>query len=57
MTQVVMMQRQTPDQSSVLVGSEAKNPLPTSKNRNWEDVAGLSWLIIEDQDKYGIDTI
>ena len=57
MTQVVVMQRQTPDQSSVLVGSEAKNPLPTSRNRSWEEIAGLSWLIIEDPDKYGIDII
>ena len=57
MTQVIVMQRQTSDQSSVLVGSEAKNPLPASSKRNWEDIAGLSWLIIEDQDKYDNDTI
>ena len=57
MTQVVVMQRHTPDQSSVLVGSEAQNPLPTSSNKNWEDIAGLSWLILEEFDKYGLDPI
>lgn len=55
MTQVVVMQRQTPSLSSVLLGSETKNPLPTSSKRSWEDLAGLSWLILEDLDKYGLD--
>lgn len=57
MTQVVLMKKQTPSQSSVLVGSEAENPLPTSSHRSWEEIAGLSWLFIEDNDKYQIDTI
>lgn len=57
MTQVVLMKKQTPSQSSVLVGSEAENPLPTSSHRSWEEIAGLSWLFIEDNDKYQMDII
>ena len=55
MSQIVLTQRQTTDQPSVLIGSEAKNPLPTSSKRSWDDLAGLSWLILEDLDKYGLD--
>jgi len=50
MTQVVMLQRQTPEQSSALMGSEAKNPLPINGYGSWEDVAGLSWIFLEDSD-------
>lgn len=58
MTQVVLFtDRQKNNQSAELAGNEAKNPLPKSSKRNWEDIAGLSWLIIEDQDKYDNDTI
>lgn len=55
MTQVVVMQKLTPSKSSFLVGSEAKNPLPARSNLSWEDLAGLSWLILENHNKYGLD--
>ena len=57
MTQVVVMQRQPQDQSSVFVGSETKNSFPTNSQRFWEDFAGLSWLIIKDPQKYAMDAI
>ncbi|MDX1442089.1 MAG: hypothetical protein R3237_06495 [Nitrosopumilaceae archaeon] len=57
MTQVVVMQRKTPEHSSVLVESEAKNPLSTYRNKGWEEFAGLSWLLLEEPDKYGLESI
>lgn len=41
---------QNPDNLVSMVGSEAKNPLPTKTRGNfsWDDIAGLSWIFIED---------
>lgn len=50
MTQVIMLQRQTPEQSSAMMGSEAKRPLPINSAGSWEDVAGLSWIFLGDSD-------
>lgn len=47
MTQVVVMQRQIPEQTSVLEGNEFKNLLLGSK-LSWEDFAGLSWIFFDD---------
>lgn len=57
MTQVVLMKKQTLDQSSVLLGSEGKHLLSQNDEGSWVDIAGLSWLIIEDQAKYEMDAI
>lgn len=56
MTQVVVIQKQTPDKSYSLVGSEAKNPLPSS-NLSWEDVAGLSWIFIDEFDQFYLEKL
>ncbi|MDX1441552.1 MAG: hypothetical protein R3237_03760 [Nitrosopumilaceae archaeon] len=48
MSQAVVVQRQKPDQSSVLVGTEAKNPVPSMTNPTWEEIRGLSWVFFED---------
>ena len=48
MTQVAMMQRQTTDQSSVLVGIEAENPIPSRAIPSWQEIRGLSWIFYED---------
>ncbi len=39
---------QKPDIESFPGGSEAKNPLPTGVNEPWMEVAGLSWIFLED---------
>ena len=39
-----VLQAQRP--SHHLVGSETKNPLPT--NSKWSDIAGLSWIFLDD---------
>ena len=47
MTQVVVMQRQTPKPSCVLDESEAKKPHSSSSNLSWTDFAGLPWLTMK----------
>ena len=40
---------QKPNLSSVnLVGREAKNPLLTSMSYDWTDMAGLSWIFVDE---------
>ncbi len=56
MTQVVVMLRQTPDQSPILIQSEVKNHPLTSSSRSLKDIVGLSWLIPDDHETYGLDT-
>jgi hypothetical protein len=38
-----------------LVGSEAKNSLPSraKENTSWTDVAGLSWILLDDPLNFG----
>ena len=55
MTQAVL-QIQKSDRSAGLIGSEAKNPLSINSNRNWEDIAGLSWILLEESHKYNLDS-
>jgi len=51
MTQVVLFtDRQTNNQLSGLVGSEAKNPLLINSNNSWTDIAGLSWIFFGDDE-------
>ena len=39
---------------SEMVGSEAKNPLPTISGMSWTDIAGLSWIFTRsDPEDYG----
>jgi len=57
MTQVVLIQRQTLDPPSVLIGSEAKNPLPICSHISWKEISGLSWLVIENPENYGNEEI
>ena len=50
MTQQIMLNThsQKTNQDHILVGSEAKNPLPsTTHETNAMDVLGLSWIFIE----------
>ena len=39
---------QKPDIESSPVGSEAKNPLPAGTKEPWLEVAGLSWLLVDE---------
>ena len=49
MTQILVNKyNQIPNQSFSLVGTEAKNPVPTSSIPNWEEIRGLSWVFYED---------
>ncbi len=53
MTQVIVLNKvQTYSQSFILPGSEAKNPLPAGNEMSWSDVAGLSWILLEDPVEY-----
>lgn len=40
----------TPDNKSFMVGSEAKNTLPTNTRNNFSytDMVGLSWIFLDD---------
>ncbi|WP_182126624.1 hypothetical protein [Nitrosopumilus sp. b2] len=44
----VTLNIQRPDQSLSLVGSDVKNALPTSTYCNWTELAGLSWIFVDD---------
>ena len=49
MTQVLVSKHnQTQYQEEILVGTEAKNPVPISKRLTWEEIRGLSWVFSED---------
>jgi hypothetical protein len=51
MSQITLTQiPQKPVTNISVVGSEAKNPLPTKTRGNfsWTDMAGLSWIFLED---------
>lgn len=39
---------QKPDIESFPVGSEAKNPLPMGVKESWLEIAGLSWLLVDE---------
>jgi len=46
-----MLTKQIPLRTQVLgslVGSDAKNALPTRNLETWLDVAGFSWILIND---------
>ena len=49
MSLITITKDNKPESNPVLVGSDAKNALP-SRNLagSWTDIAGLSWIFIED---------
>lgn len=49
MTQILVSKhKKSYSQPLSLVGTEAKNPVPTRRESNWEDIRGLTWVFYED---------
>ena len=49
MTQILLSKfNQNHNQTNLLVGTEAKNPAPTSSIPGWEEIRGLSWVFYDD---------
>jgi hypothetical protein len=49
-SQITLIKTHKPDNTSSLVGREAKNPLPNKERENYSlhDVAGLSWIFLDE---------
>lgn len=48
---LIMLEKKHPaiPKETFLIGSEAENPLPLrTKDGPWSDIAGLTWMFVED---------